>query len=167
MAPGWVPDPNSSGPGDEKISGQIHFHPVRHTFALASRLLSEDAAVLQSAAGPKIIDPDISFFAVVHVEPAAIRRKSKTIGLGKFRSEQGYAAAGVQSVHALIREFLILSGRQIEGWIGKINSAIRAQNDIVGTVEAFTCKLVREDLNLSRAADANDRSKMTCAIEKL
>src|SRR5579863_4432373 len=73
MTPRWVPNPNSSGSGDEKISGQIHFHPVRHAFALATRLLSENASVLQSAAGPKIINPDISLLAVVHVEPAAIR----------------------------------------------------------------------------------------------
>src|SRR6266481_4896545 len=135
MAPAWIPNPNSSGSGDEKIACHIHFHPVRHTLALGSRLFSKDAAVLQSAAGPKIIDPDISLFAVVHVELGAIRRKGKTIGLGEFRSDQSYAAAGVQAIHALIREFFFLARRQIESWVRKIDRAVRPHNDVVGTIE--------------------------------
>ena len=84
VPPAGIPNPNPSGSSNEQISGQIHFHPVRHTFALTTWLFAKDAAVLELSAGPKIVNTNVSLLAVVHVKPGSVRRKCESVGLREF-----------------------------------------------------------------------------------
>ena len=146
MMSGGIPDPDSLGPGDIEIAVAIQLHAVGNTALGGAGFAGKDATVAQGTIGMEIVDADIALIAVVDIKLLAVRRKSQAVGLREVLREKADFAFGAEAIDALEGDFLFFVGRQIQGWIGEIDGAIRTEDDIVRAVEALAFEVVGENL---------------------
>ena len=92
----------------------------------------------------EIVDADIPLRRVVDVKLCALRREGEPVGLVELLGEQLDLAIGGESVNTLKGDFLLLTLRQVRGWVGKVNRAIRTKHHIVGAVQALALVAVGE-----------------------
>src|ERR1041384_1868280 len=168
MVPRCVPYPDSLWPSNKDISLQVYFDSVGYSFPFCSTLFAKDAAIAQRAAGCDIINPNVEllFVIVVYVQTLAIRRKCKPIWLREILGQERHCAFFIQAVHALIRNFLLLTFRQIEGRIGEVQRAIWTEHYVVGTIKFLSFKMVGQDLVLANGRNLNDCPQHASAINQ-
>src|SRR5579871_1559125 len=162
-----VPHPNSLGSGDEKISLPVDFDSVGHTIVVCARLFAKNAPILQNTIGSNVVDPDIALLAVVDIKMSSIGRKSQAVRLRQVFCQQANTALVVQPIDPLEGNLLLFSLGQIKRGVGKVDCAVRADDDIVWTIELLSLVMVRQHGMLALGRDANDCPQDTGTVEQL
>ena len=84
----------------------------------------------------------------------------------KVFRKQAHIAFGVQAVHALKRNFLLLPWGQIKRRICEIKRAVWAEHHVVGTVESLSFEVVSKNLIISIFRNGNDGPQDAGAINQ-
>src|ERR1700733_7196673 len=127
-----------------QIAISIHLHAVWHTVLWTTRLCTEDPSVAQSSVRVEVVYVDISLCGVINIQLGAVWRKREPIRIFQVLCQQLKLTVRSDAIDAFKREFLLLTARQVRSWIGKVNSAIRTEHHVVGTVQTLALVMIHD-----------------------
>src|SRR5207302_5891703 len=110
---------------------------------------------------------NVSFLAVIYIETLSIGGEGQPVGLGQIPCEQAYFAIRIETIHSLERNLLLLSLHQVQSRIGEIDRAVRADDHIVGAIEAFPLIAVGQNFVKSVGLDLDDGAQNAGTVEKM
>src|SRR5205085_10089224 len=67
------------------------------------------------------------------------------IRLRQIFRKQAHAAGGVEAIHALKRDLLFLTFRQVKSWIGEVQAAVWSADHVVRTIKFLAFEIVGEN----------------------
>src|SRR5579863_80705 len=161
-----VPHPDSLRARNENVSLLIDLHAVGNPLMSAARFFAKDAPVRYRAVC-EVIHANVALLAVIHIELLSVGRESQSIRLRQFLGQKLDPAVPVETVNALKGSLLLLAARQIECGIGEVNCTVRANHDVVRTVEFHALEMVREDDVLAIGRYSNDGAQHAGAIDQV
>ena len=127
-----------------QIAISIDLHAVWYTLLWTTRLCPEDPSVAQSTVRVELVYMDISLRGIINVQLGAVWRKGEPIRIFQVLCQQLKLTVQSDAIDAFKGEFLLLSARQVSSWISKVNSAIRTEHHVVGTVQTLTLVMIHD-----------------------
>src|SRR6201997_4186250 len=127
-----------------QIPISIDLHAVRYTVLWTTRLCTEDPSVAQPTVGVEVVYMDISLGGIINIQLGAVWRKREPIRTFKILRQQLKLTVQSDAIDAFKGEFLLLPARQVRSGIGKVNSAIRTEYHVVGTVQTLALVVIND-----------------------
>src|SRR6201992_2725228 len=128
-----------------QIAISINLHAVWYTVLRTTWLRTEDPSVAQPTACVEIVYVDIALGGIINIQLGAVWRKRKPVRIFDVLCQQLKLAVQSDAIDAFKGEFLLLPARQVRSWISKVNSAIRTEHHVVGTVQTLALVMIHDN----------------------
>jgi len=120
------------------VSGRVNLHAVRAARLRTSEIREQPVALLrQGAVGGKVERADMAAAEIIDIDHTFIGREGEPVGKDHIvEEERDRAEIRRDTINAGVGEVPLLRGERARPRIGKINRAVRLDDDIVWPVEA-------------------------------
>jgi hypothetical protein len=143
-----------------QIAISINLHAVWYTVHWTTWLRTEDPSVAQSTVRVKVVYVDISLGGIINIQLGAVWRKREPIRIFQVLCQQFKLTVQSAAIDAFKGEFLFLTARQVSSWISKVDSAIRTEHHVVGTVQTLALVMIHDYfVTLAIGRQTDDRAQ--------